>query len=270
MFLTFTFPQDESFLTQTNALGVVTGQPADFTSQTDTLGVVTGQPVAVTNQPVSSDAVTTTELAATPPLFPDTTLAVTSVRTAESSTPPVNSESGLSSTRTTAPFTHTVVSSNSIIVTTQSIAATSSGVSSSSKSDSSPSSSPVSSSAAATTTSPSSSSSGLDQSAKIGIGLGVPLGLLITAIFAYMVYRYSRNKKISRGRHVGNIAAAGLYPAADNADAEKLDAVAVQAKDDDNHGVSSVSGKGELHGDHIPPYTRELEGSPGLGKRELP
>ena len=69
---------------------------------------------------------------------------------------------------------------------------------------------------------------------------------------------------------MGNIAAAGLYTAADNAVAENLDVVGVQAKDDGSHGVNSVSRKGELHGDHIPPYTRELEGSPGLGKKELP
>lgn len=69
---------------------------------------------------------------------------------------------------------------------------------------------------------------------------------------------------------MGNIAAAEWYPAVDNAIKEEkaiIDVGEVQPryKKDD-----PVSEGRELHRQHIPPYSRELEGSPGYGRKELP
>ena len=72
---------------------------------------------------------------------------------------------------------------------------------------------------------------------------------------------------------MGNIAAAGLYPVVDNADAEKEGPVhvgAVPARHEEVAPVSPGPEGGELHGQHIPPYSRELEGSAVYGRRELP
>ena len=60
-----------------------------------------------------------------------------------------------------------------------------------------------------------SSSSGLATSAKIGVGLGVPFGVTIVAVVAFLCTRHIKHKKKSRLRHSGNIAAVGLYPASD-------------------------------------------------------
>ncbi len=137
-----------------------------------------------------------------------------------------------------------------------------------------PSSSPIFSStsitaAPSTQTSPP-ATGGVSQSAKIVVGLGVPLAIILLALIVYALYRYHRTRQKSRGSHAANIAITEPNPAVDNAVQEKkrfVHAGAVQPryKDDD-----PVSEGRELHGQHIPPYSRELEGSPGYGRKELP
>ncbi|KAL9063257.1 MAG: hypothetical protein Q9161_009561 [Pseudevernia consocians] len=138
------------------------------------------------------------------------------------------------------------------------------------------------------------SSGSLATSTKIGIGLGVPLGVIIVAIIAFLCMRHIRHKKQSRLRHSGNIAAAGVYPASDQD--MKLNAVQVEKKTDvaasleqtgplpvspleqrapvsplgHEEDVSPSANIRELHGWDIPPYSRELEGSPAPVRKELP
>ena len=76
-------------------------------------------------------------------------------------------------------------------------------------------------------------------------------------------------KQASRSRDAGIAAAArGLYPADDG---ERREATA-----DEKQGVESIvpiismQPSAELPEDQVPPYSRELEGSPGPGRRELP
>ena len=105
--------------------------------------------------------------------------------------------------------------------------------------------------------------------------------------------RHIRHKKLSRLRHSGNIAAAGLYPARDQD--MKLNAVQTERKTDraasleqtgplpvspleqtapvsplgHEEDVSPSANIRELHGWDIPPYSRELEGSPAPARKEL-
>ena len=115
--------------------------------------------------------------------------------------------------------------------------------------------------------SPSPTPSASNQSVKIGAGIGAPLGASATAIIGYLFYRFNKNRRSSRERHVGNIAAAGLYPVVDDADSgEKgiFDAGVLQTRNEMTRAPAS-----QLHGDHVPLYSIELVGSPGLERKEL-
>lgn len=69
---------------------------------------------------------------------------------------------------------------------------------------------------------------------------------------------------------MGNIAAAESYPAIDNAVKEKKGLVDVGAVQSIHKNDDPVSEGRELHGEHIQPCSRELEGSPGYVRKELP
>lgn len=69
---------------------------------------------------------------------------------------------------------------------------------------------------------------------------------------------------------MGHIAAAESYPSVQNAVSEKGGPVGVEAVQSSCKDSDPVSEGRELHGQHIPPYSRELEGSPGHGRKELP
>jgi hypothetical protein len=69
---------------------------------------------------------------------------------------------------------------------------------------------------------------------------------------------------------MGPIAATEPYPSVQNAVSEKGGPVDVGAVQSLYKASDPVSEGRELHGQHIPPYSRELEGSPGHGRKELP
>ncbi len=69
---------------------------------------------------------------------------------------------------------------------------------------------------------------------------------------------------------MGHIAAAEPFPSVQNAVSEKGGLVDVGAVNSIHKDSDPVSEGRELHGQHIPPYSRELEGSPGHGRKELP
>ena len=82
-----------------------------------------------------------------------------------------------------------------------------------------------------------------------------------------------RHKDISRLRHSGNIAAAGLYPVNPDdgkgtvavKETEKKGTLPAEARHEGGDG----SGRGELEEGGVPPYSRELEGAPTMVRREL-
>lgn len=102
-------------------------------------------------------------------------------------------------------------------------------------------------------TSSTQASSGLSQSAKIGIGLGVPLGVIVLALLGYALYWFGKKKGKSRGNDTG----------LNKSDTEKKDPIDAGAM---NHIIEG----GELHGQHIVHHPKELAGSPGPVRRELP
>ena len=102
--------------------------------------------------------------------------------------------------------------------------------------------------------------------------MGVPLGVIAgLAVIGFLVRRHRRHKEVSRLRHHGNVAAAGLYPAIDETDEvgakDKIDGIDVE----DSSGLQALERNGvyEIYGTEIPAYSRELAGSPVVPRHEL-
>lgn len=79
----------------------------------------------------------------------------------------------------------------------------------------------------------------------------------------FSLFRYVRNKQISRLQHHGNIATAGLYPILDeSADAaEDIGSIKEPRYDDGERGEEN--GPHEMLGHEVVTYTMELPASPG-------
>ncbi len=93
--------------------------------------------------------------------------------------------------------------------------------------------------------------------------------------------RFRTHKRNSRLRHHTNEVADWSYPAGDeSATPQKEDylgntdtnpgGAAVEEVKSDNGGADGNKGPHEMHGEHVPPYSMELQGSPGLARQELP
>lgn len=137
---------------------------------------------------------------------------------------------------------------------------------------------------ATTTTSPSQStsdstaranlaaaSSGLASSVKVGIGLGVPLGLIILSIVGFLIFQHQKHRKGLRLRYHGKIAANGLNAAVDErCEATEDGGERVNLAEKDEPQVIEEEGVHEIHGLEVPAYSRELAGSPGVRRQELP
>lgn len=104
----------------------------------------------------------------------------------------------------------------------------------------------------------------MSASTKTGVGLGVPLGVLIMAILAFLLYRYHRRSKPvgdTNNRSVGvdewNAASeAGIYKPPGQGMTNNMPPLVAEISEADSVPVSS--------------YLRELEGTPGPHRRELP
>ena len=99
--------------------------------------------------------------------------------------------------------------------------------------------------------------------------MGVPLGIMFLAIVGFLTLRHHRHKQVSRLRHHGILAAAGLYPVHDEADDMARER---NMTDVENRSESLGHEKDDIHeiqGTEIPPYSRELIGSPVLPRHEL-
>ena len=92
------------------------------------------------------------------------------------------------------------------------------------------------------------------------------------ATVGFLVQRHRRHKKVSRLKHHGNVAAAGLYPAIDETynvgEEDKIDGIDVE----DSSGLQGLERNNvhEIHGTEIPAYSRELAGSPGVRRQNFP
>ena len=178
---------------------------------------------------------------------------------ATTSTLPSSSPTTSTSTpKSTTSSTHS--SKSSTISTTKASSSTSSAA----KSSSSTTSAAKSSSTAAP--------QGHVSSAKIGVGVGVPVGIISIGLIGLLIWRHLRYKNESRLRHHGIIAAAGLYPA--NEEGEHNAGQTVQRNRTHARNESDTQGleKNNVHeiqGTEIPAYSRELIGSAGVRRGEL-
>lgn len=119
----------------------------------------------------------------------------------------------------------------------------------------------------------SSAASGLSFSAKVGIGLGVPLGVIILAIFGFFVLRHQRNRQSRLGGPENAAAATATHPANDEqgkrlGPGEAGGNLTTPRSHDRPHGLNQNAH--EIHEPDLPPYSREAPGSPGVWKQELP
>jgi hypothetical protein len=138
-----------------------------------------------------------------------------------------------------------------------------------------------------------STSSGLSSSAKIGIGLGVPLGVIIAVVvIGLFLYRHRRYKQKSISQGDNFMAPAGIHSTKDHeAKAAKSGWKSGATKElkhdvDDGgsepvlsgmpkemkHDIRADESKNvhEVYGDDVPVPSRELPGSPGVRRSELP
>ena len=122
----------------------------------------------------------------------------------------------------------------------------------------------------------------LSSAAKIGIGLGVPLGTLILLAISFLIFRLRQHKHNSRLRHHGNMAAQGLYPASDESatpekennigsrNSGKAGLTAIEEMKSDDGGPNDREEAHEVHGEHVPALLKELQGDAGPKRHELP
>ena len=109
-------------------------------------------------------------------------------------------------------------------------------------------------------------------SAKIGVGVGVPLGIVSIGLIGFLIWRHLRYKNESRLRHHGIIAAAGLYPVNEEGEntAGQTDHrdMTDAGNESDTQGLEK-NNVHEIQGTEIPAYSKELIGSPGVPRGEL-
>lgn len=177
----------------------------------------------------------------------------------------------IASTPNPTPTAIPTTSTTSTPTSTSSHSSTSSTSKSSSSTTSKAKASSTTSSAAKSSTA--AASSKYHPNTKVGVGVGVSLGIIAVAVIGFLILRYAKHKRDSRLRHHGVIAAAGLYPVTDESDSNAggmeqrnmttvgNDSGAPDLEKDQVH---------EIQGTEIPPHSRELIGSPGLRRQELP
>lgn len=120
-------------------------------------------------------------------------------------------------------------------------------------------------------------SSGLTDASKIGIGLGVPFGVLVVSVIVgFLIICRRRHKKTSRLEHHGTLAAVGVHPAVGEEEKVGHASEIISAIQQPEHGLrpemegsGGVKGAHEVHGDAVPFYRRELPGSAGVKRWEL-
>lgn len=185
--------------------------------------------------------------------------------------PPTNSdvETTASTPQTFATTSDSVLSS----AATSTASSTSSTASTPTSSSSTTSIARSSSSTISIAQTPSATASSSHQaSAKIGIGVGVPFGIIFVAIVGFLTLRHLKYKQVSRLRHHGIIAAAGLYPVVDESD-DRTGEMNQRRVTDTENGIEpqgfEKDGVHEIQGTEIPAYSRELIGSPGVPRQEL-
>ena len=164
-----------------------------------------------------------------------------------------------SAATSTVSLTSSPTSATSSHSSTSSTAKPSSSISSAAKT--------TSSAKASATASPSHQST-----AKVGIGVGVPLGISFAALIGFLLLRHRRHKEVSRRRHHGIVAAAGLYPVNEESNERSGGTDQTNTTDFENMSESQGHEKEGVHeilGTEIPAHSRELIGSPGVPRQEL-
>ena len=111
------------------------------------------------------------------------------------------------------------------------------------------------------------SSSGLNDAGRIGVGVGVPLGVLfltIIAVLAWMLRRRTRSLREEGKNH----APAGFGIKGDPT--QRPFGVKTGINENTRHVLEQDPPMHELHGIAQSPHLRELQGSPATHRRELP
>ena len=177
-------------------------------------------------------------------------------------------------TTTTLPSSSPTTSTSSPTSTTSSTHSSKSSTVSTAKASSSTSS--AASSSSSTTSAAKSSSTATSQghvsSAKIGVGVGVPLSIVSIGLIGFLIWRHLKYKNESRLRHHGIIAAAGLYPVNEEGQSNTGQTDQRNMTDAGNESDTQRLEKNNVHeiqGTEIPAYSRELIGSPGVPRGEL-
>ena len=108
-------------------------------------------------------------------------------------------------------------------------------------------------------TSPTPLPSGLSASAKIGIGLGVPFGVIVLAIVAFLGYLYGKRRGNKRNTAPVADEQFGGFPGDKDPSATR------------GQGGAGAVGSQELdENGELPRYAEELQGTPGVKRHELP
>ena len=91
-------------------------------------------------------------------------------------------------------------------------------------------------------------------------------------MIGFLTMRHIRHKKVSRLRHHGIVAAAGLYPVIDESDnaGGRDERNMTDVENSSNEQGLEKKDVHEIQGTAIPPYSRELVGSPGVGRSDFP
>ncbi|CAD6563948.1 MAG: hypothetical protein ASARMPRED_002580 [Alectoria sarmentosa] len=210
--------------------------------------------------PTSEDA-TSTSLTSKSEVVPSVTLSLTRIDLSFQASPQISSTTSTfippASATTSTSIPASATTSTSIPASATTATPTPASVTTSTPT-------PTLSTTPITQSSSATASPGLDPSAKIGIGLGVPLGLILLATIGFLTLRHRRHKQVSRLRHHSNIAAAGLYPAEEKDERDITDVEnSSEPRGLENNHVH------EIQGTAIPAYSRELPGSPGVRWQEL-
>ncbi|KAL2043822.1 hypothetical protein N7G274_003342 [Stereocaulon virgatum] len=132
---------------------------------------------------------------------------------------------------------------------------------------------------AATTSSPASTPtvtkqrlSGLSSSTKTGIGVGVPLGVIILLLIGVLVFHYWRNRQDSSAKNHGDTPAAGTNTADDGGEAgvaARGKGVGVKDLEHDTQVGADTDLAREVHGEELPAYSKESPVSPGVFQQEV-
>ena len=108
---------------------------------------------------------------------------------------------------------------------------------------------------------------------RIGVGVGVSLGILFLTIIAFLAWMLHRHTRSSQTREKGNNQVPANFDIKEDLPTQRPDAVNTGTNENQSHVPEQdrlLPEIYELHDIAQRPYSRELHGSPAPHRRELP